>query len=79
MRIYWGIVFSVVVAPVQSTYTSAKETRRCWRHPSGMAPVGASRSLRGEVEMPRFTFVPAASNTCCEPVYALQALQYAER
>ncbi len=104
MRIYWGIVFSVVVAPVQSTYTRAKETRRCWRHPSGMAPVvsssqderemlkgcsredvtvpapvGASRSLRGEVEMPRFTFVPAASNTCCEPVYALQALQYAER
>ena len=30
-------------------------------------PVGASRSLRGEAEMPRFTFGPAASNTCCEP------------
>jgi len=30
------------------------------------APVGASRSLRDEVGMPRIIFVPTASNTSCE-------------
>ncbi len=34
-----------------------------------LAPVGASRSLRDAVGMPRITFVPTASNTCCEPGY----------
>lgn len=107
MRIDWEIVFSVVIAQVQGTYTRAKETRRCWRHPSGMAPVvssslderemlkgcsgcsrqdvtvpapvGASHSLRGEGEVPRFTFVPTASNACCEPGYGLQGLHDADK
>ncbi len=43
------------------------------------APVGASRSLRNAVGMPRITFVPTASNTCCEPGYSLQGLHDAER